>query len=94
MIKEGEYINKKDIIDLSYSVFSRNKDTINQLIIDTNNKEESLPQMYNEDFIIDSKLITMVTSPYTVYSGTEDFVTLFKRKIDSSFLERLWTTFS
>ena len=89
MIKEGEYINKKDIIDLSYSVFSRNKDTINQLIIDTNNKEESLPQMYNEDFIIDSKLITMVTSPYTVYSGTEDFVTLFKRKIDSSFLERL-----
>ena len=89
MIKEGEYINKKDIIDLSYSVFSRNKDTINQLIIDTNNKEESLPQMYNEDFIIDSKLITMVTSPYTVYSGTENFVTLFKRKIDSSFLGRL-----
>ena len=94
MIKEGEYMNKKDIIDLSYSVFSRNKDTINQLIIDTNNKEESLPQMYNEDFIIDSKLITMVTSPYTVYSGTEDFVTLFKREIDSSFLERLWTIFS
>lgn len=89
MIKEGEYINKKDIIDLSYSVFSRNKDTINQLIIDTNNKEESLPQMYNEDFIIDSKFITMVASPYTVYSGTEDFVTLFKRKIDSSFLGRL-----
>ena len=89
MIKEGEYINKKDIIDLSYSVFSRNKDTINQLIIDTNNKEESLPQMYNEDFIINSKFITPVTSPYTVYSGTEDFVTLFKREIDSSFLERL-----
>ena len=45
--------------------------------------------MYNEEFIIDSKFITPVTSPYTVYSGTEDFVTLFKRKIDSSFLESL-----
>ena len=89
MIKEGEYINKKDIIDLSSSVFSRNKYPINQIIFDTNNKEESLPQMYNEDFIIDSKFITLVTSPYTVYSGTEDFVTLFKREIDSSFLERL-----
>ena len=89
MIKEGEYINKQDIIDLSSSVFPRNKDTINQLIIETNNKEDSLPQMYNEDFIIDSKFITLVTSPYTVYSGTEDFVTLFKREIDSSFLERL-----
>ena len=89
MIKEGEYINKQDIIDLSSSVFPRNKDTINQLIIETNNKEDSLPQMYNEDFIIDSKFITLVTSPYTVYSRTEDFVTLFKREIDSSFLERL-----
>lgn len=25
MIKKYEYINKKDIIDFSYSVFSRNK---------------------------------------------------------------------
>ena len=89
MIKEGEYINKKDIIDLSSSVFSRNKYPINQTIFDTNNKEESLPQMYNEDFIVDSKFITLVTSPYAVCSGTEDFVTLFKREIDPSFLERL-----
>ena len=86
MIKEGEYITKKDIAD---SVFSKNTDPTNQLIINTNNKEELLPQMYNEDFIINSKFITPVTSPYTVYSGTEDFVTLFKREIDSSFLERL-----
>lgn len=86
MIKEGEYINKKDISDL---IFPKDKDTTNQLIIDTNNKEESLPQMYNENFIINSKFITMVTSPYAVYSGTEDFVTLFKREIDSSFLRRL-----
>ena len=86
MIKEGEYITKKDIID---SVFPKNTDPTNQLIINTNNKEELLPQIYNEDFIIDSKFITPVTSPYTVYSGTEDFVTLFKREIDSSFLERL-----
>lgn len=86
MIKEGGYINKKDIND---SVFPKNTDPTNQLIIDTNNKEESLPLMYNEDFIIDSKFITPVTSPYTVYSGTEDIVTLFKREIDSSFLERL-----
>ena len=86
MIKEGEYINKKDISDL---IFPKDMDTTNQLIIDTNNKEESLPQMYNENFIINSKFITMVTSPYPVYSGTEDFVTLFKREIDSSFLERL-----
>lgn len=86
MIKEGEYITKKDIID---SVFPKNTDPTNQLIINTNNREESLPQMYNEDFIINSKFITMVASPYTVYSGTEDFVTLFKREIDSSFLERL-----
>ena len=89
MIKKYEYINKKDIIDFSYSVFSRNKYPINQIIFNTNNKEESLPQMYNEDFIIDSKFITLVTSPYAVYSGTEDFVTLFKREIDPSFLERL-----
>ena len=89
MIKEGEYINKQDIIDFSSSVFPKDKCPTNQLIIETNNKEESLPQMYNEDFIIDSKFITPVTSPYTVYSGTEDFVTLFKREIDSSFLERL-----
>ena len=89
MIKEGEYINKQDIIDLSYSVFTRDKCPINQIIFDTNNREESLPQIYNEDFIIDSKFITLVTSPYTVYSGTEDFVTLLKREIDSSFLERL-----
>ena len=89
MIKEGEYITKKGIIDFSSSVFPKNTDPINQLIINTNNREESLPLMYNEDFIINSKFITMVTSPYTVYSGTEDFVTLFKRKIDSSFLERL-----
>ena len=89
MIKEGEYINKQDIIDLSYSVFTRDKCPTNQLIIETNNKEELLSQIYNEDFIIDSKFITLVTSPYTVYSGTEDFVTLFKREIDSSFLERL-----
>ena len=89
MIKEGEYINKKDIIDLSSSVFSRNKYPINQIIFDTNNKEESLPQMYNENFTIDSKFITMVTSPYAVYSGTENFVTLFKREIDSSFLGRI-----
>ena len=86
MIKEGEYINKKDISDL---IFPKDKDTTNQLIIDTNNREESLPQMYNENFIINSKFITMVTSPYAVYSGTEDFVTLFKREIDPSFLERL-----
>ena len=86
MIKEGEYINKKDISDL---IFPKDKDTTNQLIIDTNNREESLPQMYNEDFTIDSKFITMVTSPYAVYSGTEDFVTLFKREIDHSFLGRL-----
>ena len=86
MIKKGEYINKKDISDL---IFLKDKDTTNQLIIDTNNKEESLPQMYNENFIINSKFITMVTSPYAVYSGTEDFVTLFKREIDSSFLGRL-----
>ena len=86
MIKEGEYINKKDISDL---IFPKDKDTTNQLIIDTNNREESLPQMYNEDFTIDSKFITMVTSPYAVYSGTEDFVPLFKREIDSSFLGRL-----
>lgn len=89
MIKEGEYITKKGIIDFSSSVFPKNTDPTNQLIINTNNKEESLPLMYNEDFIINSKFITMVTSPYTVYSGTEDFVTLFKREIDSSFLERL-----
>ena len=86
MIKEGEYITKKDIID---SVFPKNTDPTNQLIINTNNKEELLPQIYNEDFIIDSKFITLVTSPYAVYSGTEDFVTLFKREIDPSFLERL-----
>lgn len=86
MIKEGEYITKKGIAD---SVFPKNTDPTNQLIINTNNKEELLPQIYNEDFIIDSKSITLVTSPYTVYSGTEDFVTLFKREIDSSFLERL-----
>lgn len=86
MIKEGEYITKKNIAD---SVFPKNTDPTNQLIINTNNKEELLPQIYNEDFIIDSKFITLVTSPYTVYSGTEDFVTLFKREIDSSFLERL-----
>ena len=86
MIKEGEYINKKDISDL---IFPKDMDTTNQLIINTNNREESLPQMYNEDFAIDSKFITMVTSPYAVYSGTEDFVTLFKREIDPSFLERL-----
>ena len=86
MIKEGEYINKMDITDL---IFPKDKDTTNQLIIDTNNREESLPQMYNENFIINSKFITMVTSPYAVYSGTEDFVTLFKREIDSSFLGRL-----
>ena len=89
MIKKGESINKQDIIDFSSSVFPRTKDPINQTILDTNNKEESLPQMYNEDLIIDSKFITPVTSPYAVYSGTEDFVTLFKREIDSSFLERL-----
>ena len=89
MIKKGEHINKQDIIDFSSSVFPRTKDPINQTIFDTNNKEESLPQMYNEDFIIDSKFITPVTSPYAVYSGTEDFVTLFKREIDPSFLERL-----
>ena len=89
MIKEGEYINKQDIIDLSYSVFTRDKCPTNQLIIETNNKEELLSQIYNEDFIIDSKFITMVTSPYAVYSGTEDFVTLFRREIDSSFLGRL-----
>ena len=89
MIKKGECINKQDIIDFSSSVFPRDKDPINQTIFDTNNKEESLPQMYNEDFIIDSKFITLVTSPYAVYSGTEDFVTLFKREIDPSFLERL-----
>ena len=89
MIKKGECINKQDIIDFSSSVFPRTKDPINQTIFDTNNKEESLPQMYNEDFIIDFKFITLVTSPYAVYSGTEDFVTLFKREIDSSFLERL-----
>lgn len=89
MIKEGEYINKKDISESSYQVFPRDTDPISQLIINTNNKEESLPLMYNEDFIINSKFITMVTSPYTVYSGTEDFVTLFKRVIDPSFLERL-----
>ena len=89
MIKKGEYINKQDIIDFSSRVFPRTKDPINQTIFDTNNKEESLPQMYNEDFIIDSKFITPVTSPYAVYSGTEDFVTLFKREIDPSFLERL-----
>ena len=86
MTKEGEYINKKDISDL---IFPKDKDTTNQLIIDTNNKEESLPQMYNENFTIDSKFITMVTSPYAVYSGTENFVTLFKREIDSSFLGRI-----
>ena len=86
MIKEGEYINKKDISDL---IFPKDKDTTNQLIIDTNNKEESLPQMYNENFTIYSKFITMVTSPYAVYSGTENFVTLFKREIDSSFLGRI-----
>ena len=89
MIKKGEHINKQDIIDFSSSVFPRTKDPINQTIFDTNNKEESLPQLYNEDFIIDSKFITPVTSPYAVYSGTEDFVTLFKREIDPSFLERL-----
>lgn len=89
MIKEGEYINKQDIIDFSSSIFPRDTEAISQLIINTNNKEELLSQMYNEDFIIDSKFITPVTSPYTVYSGTEDFVTLFKREIDSSFLERL-----
>ena len=89
MIKEGEYINKQDIIDFSSSVFSRNRYPINQIIFDTNNREESLPQMYNEDFIINSKYITLVTSPYTVYSGNEDFVSLFKREIDSSFLGRL-----
>ena len=59
MIKEGEYINKKDISDL---IFPKDMDTTNQLIIDTNNKEESLPQMYNENFIINSKLIH---NPYT-----------------------------
>ena len=89
MIKKGEHINKQDIIDFSSSVFPRTKDPINQTIFDINNKEESLPQMYNEDFIVDSKFITLVTSPYAVYSGTEDFVTLFKREIDPSFLERL-----
>ena len=89
MIKKGEHINKQDIIDFSSSVFPRTKDPINQTIFDTNNKEESLPQMYNEDFIVASKFITLVTSPYAVYSGTEDFVTLFKREIDPSFLERL-----
>ena len=86
MIKEGEYINKKDISDL---IFPKDKDTTNQLIIDTNNKDESLPQLYYENFTIDSKFITMVTSPYAVYSGTENFVTLFKREIDSSFLGRI-----
>ena len=86
MIKEGEYINKKDIID---SVFPKNTDPTNQLIINTNSREELLLQIYNEDFAIDSKFITMVTSPYAVYSGTEDFATLFKREIDPSFLERL-----
>ena len=89
MIKEGEHINKQDIIDFSSSVFPRIKDPVNQLIINTNSREELLLQMYNEDFIIDSKFITLVTSPYAVYSGAEDFVTLFKREIDPSFLERL-----
>ena len=84
MIKKGEYINKQDIIDFSSSVFPRIKDPINQTIFDT-----TISQMYNEDFIVDSKFITPVTSPYAVYSGTEDFVTLFKREIDPSFLERL-----
>ena len=84
MIKEGEYINKQDIIDFSSSVFPRTKDPVNQTIFDP-----TISQMYNEDFIIDSKFITLVTSPYAVYSGTEDFVTLFKREIDPSFLERL-----
>ena len=86
MIKEGEYITKKDIAD---SVFPKNTDPTNQLIINTNSREELLLQIYNEDFAIDSKFITLVTSPYAVYSGTEDFVTLFKREIDPSFLERL-----
>ena len=39
MIKEGEYITKKGIIDFSYSVFTKNTDPINQLIINTNNRE-------------------------------------------------------
>ena len=84
MIKKDEHINKQDIIDFSSSVFPRTKDPINQTIFDT-----TISQMYNEDFIVDSKFITPVTSPYAVYSGTEDFVTLFKREIDPSFLERL-----
>ena len=86
MIKKYERINKKVILDTSAIIFPRDKDPINKLII---NIDGLLPQMYNEEFIIDSKFITPVTSPYTVYSGTEDFVTLFKREIDSSFLERL-----
>ena len=89
MIKKGEHINKQDIIDFSSSVFPRTKDPTNQLIINTNSREELLLQIYHEDFAIDSKFITLVTSPYAVYSGTEDFVTLFKREIDPSFLERL-----
>lgn len=84
MIKKGEHINKQDIIDFSSSAFPRTKDPINQTIFDT-----TISQIYNEDFAIDSKFITLVTSPYAVYSGTEDFVTLFKREIDPSFLERL-----
>ena len=47
MIKEGEYITKKDIAD---SVFPKNTDPTNQLIINTNNKEELLHELLMEDF--------------------------------------------
>ena len=50
MIKKGEHINKQDIIDFSSSVFPRTKDPTNQLIINTNSREELLLQIYNEDF--------------------------------------------
>lgn len=80
MIERYTPINKKELSNYCLPV---SKDP--EVHINGSNKVF----FYNEDFSINSKFITPVASPYTVYYGTEDIVSLFKREIDSSFLGRL-----
>lgn len=84
MIEKYTPISKRELSNYSFPV---SKDPEVQTIINTNSPNKIF--FYNEDFSIDSKFITTVVSPYTVYSGVQDIVSLFKKNIDSSFLKRL-----
>ena len=84
MIEKDTLISKKELNNYCFPV---SKDPEVQVIINTNSPSKTF--FCNEDFSINSKYITPVASPYTVYSGIENIVSLFKREIDSSFLGRI-----